>query len=152
MSLVQAQIQELQSVEHEIKHLSSRLKALRDRKKDLEAEITTYIQQNDLPGVRYQGKAILVKPQTKFEMKPKKDQEESVREVLRKYHVEDESAFLEELKMAKRAGEVTQTKIKVTTEQSLQRARAREAKPAKPAKAKPAKAKSASSSGEPSSD
>ena len=60
---ITGQINELHSITHEIKRLSANLKELRKKRKELEAKISSFCEQQNKPGIKYKGNQFI--PQTK---------------------------------------------------------------------------------------
>jgi transposase len=101
MSNVTGFVNELQSVEAEIKNLSKTLKKLRARKKHLESEITEYLKATNKPGIKYKGQAIMLKEVDRRGRRKQSQKEEEIRSVLEQYGVKSNSAVEEVLEAMK---------------------------------------------------
>ena len=73
-------INELQSLEKEISILSKKLKT---RKKKIEEEVADYLRETNKPGIKYKGRAILLKEVDRRTRLRKKDREEEGKKYIR---------------------------------------------------------------------
>ena len=114
MSAIQAELNELRGIQHEIKTKSTDLKRLRNRKKELEKNIAAYIKAKDLPGVKHHGTAVLLEETTTKAPKAKKDREKDAVRVLEQYGVQNSpERILKEILKARQGEEITIDKIKM---------------------------------------
>jgi hypothetical protein len=86
MAHIRRNIDEMETLKLKIKQNNANLKRindpLRQRLKTLENEVQNYIKENNLPGVRYNGKVILLKTKEK---KPLKDQKQRREDLIRHF-------------------------------------------------------------------
>ena len=94
---ITSQITELQSLEKEISILSKRLKKLKNRKKEIEENVAEYLRETNKPGIKYKGKAILLKEVDKRTRMRKKEREEEGKNVLEQYGINNSDEVLHEL-------------------------------------------------------
>lgn len=107
-------LSELQSIKQEIERLSRQLKTLRERKKTLESDVSTFIEEQDKPGIKYKGTQFL--PQTKRKVDRKrtaKIKEEDASKVLQKYGItaQNSQALVKELLEAMRGPRTEETSL-----------------------------------------
>jgi hypothetical protein len=107
-------VEELKSIDGELRRIRLSTKKLRDRKVELEDVISKYCKDRELPGVKYKDTAILSESKMKRNYKKKTDKEEDAKNVLRGHGVTDSSRVLEELLEAYRGekSEVSSLRIK----------------------------------------
>ena len=111
---IQSYVQELEAIRGEIKILNEKKKKLNVRVKTLEGNISEYLKSKDQPGVKYNGKEIILeRKEVPGPKKPKERDSDSLK-VLEKYGIKDSSKVLEELMNARKGDLVTKDKIKVT--------------------------------------
>lgn len=89
MSRIAEKIKEVENLDIEIKNLSKSLKKLRDRKKSLENDIQTYMENNNKQGLRYKGKSIISHERNILEnpRRKKSEKEHDGISVLHKYGI-----------------------------------------------------------------
>jgi len=106
-------INELQSINVAITKNNKENATLRKRAKQLEKDITEYLEAKDQPGVKFQNMAIVVEKKPKWTTKKKKDTEEDSLRVLEDYGVSDPKAALDELARVRKGDEFEAKKIKI---------------------------------------
>ena len=106
-------INELQSLEKEISILSKRLKKLKTRKKEIEEEIAEYLRETNKPGIKYKGRAILLKEVDKRTKMRKKEREEEGKNVLEQYGVDNADEVLSELLEAMKGPKSANYKLQI---------------------------------------
>ncbi len=111
---IQSDIKELNDVNNEIKRLSSELKKLRIQSKDIELRIVNFLQEKEQPGVKYQGKAIILENKEKHVKKKKNEQETDALEVLSKFNIPEPEKVLKQILEARKGSltEIQKLKIK----------------------------------------
>lgn len=72
---IQACLDELDDISKEIKANNARNKVLRERAKQLQLNVQTYLTNKDQPGLKYKGKAILLESKEKHLRKKKSEKE-----------------------------------------------------------------------------
>lgn len=110
---IQGQIQELKSIDSELKKIRERGKVLRARKQKLQNEVYTYIKSKNIPGVKFQGEEILIKEKIKYKRNTKQDLEENYKNIFSKYEIRNPETFLEELAQAKKGEYDVVNEIKI---------------------------------------
>ncbi len=90
---------ELQSLDIEIKRLKKELQVLRSQKEHCEERIMQYLVKHNQPGIKFNGKTILVQEKQKRKYQKKQEKLNRGGQVLRKYGVSESSAeqLLQEL-------------------------------------------------------
>ena len=86
---IKGQMNELDELSKEIKLLSERMTKLRKRKKEIEENIGQYLESNNKPGFKCNGKIV-----TKFQKESRKrlnkrDKEENMKDILRENGIND---------------------------------------------------------------
>jgi hypothetical protein len=84
MSTIRADVEELTSINAEIKRISDAMKVLRKKKEILEKNIASFLNEKDLPGVKFNGDIVLLEKKTKQISANKKTREQALVELLRK--------------------------------------------------------------------
>ena len=107
-----SEIKELESLQIEIKSLSTRLKQLRQKKSEIEESITEYLENNNHPGVKYQGKAFVADKKPKIKRKTKSERESDVMYALSRYVDNPEEVYKDVLDSMK-GHETEKTVLKV---------------------------------------
>jgi hypothetical protein len=72
-------MKELKTINNEIRRLTIQLKNLRDKKKDLEKHILSFLKQEEQPGLRYQEMVVL---SGEKKIRDKKDKEQKEQEII----------------------------------------------------------------------
>jgi hypothetical protein len=70
---IKTQIDELEKIQNEIKRNNSVNKSLRKRSIEIEDNISSYLKEKNEPGLKYNGRAIIVEEKEKRLQKSKKD-------------------------------------------------------------------------------
>ena len=65
---IKSYVDELEEIQHEIKRNNIKIVQLRQRIKELEANIKTYLNEKGQPGLKYKGKAIIIEEITSFKL------------------------------------------------------------------------------------
>ncbi len=110
---ITSQITELQSLEKEIGILTKRLRKLKTRKKEIEENVAEYLRETNKPGIKYKGKAILLKEVDKRTRMRKKDREEEGKNVLEQYGINNSEEVLEELMEAMKGPKKANYKLQI---------------------------------------
>ena len=101
-------VKNLEQLNIEIKRLRARLRILNNEKKECEERIMIFLDENDQPGVKYNGMTIVSTRKTKRRHIKKKEKIDNGEDILRKYGIRDSKRALEELMEAMR-GEQEET-------------------------------------------
>lgn len=113
MSNIQQKIDELIIITTEIQKRNKDLQKLRIRKRNLEKEIYLYTSSNNLPGVKHNGRAILVEEKSSHARKKKSEQQQASISILQKYGINNPEIVLNELLTARQGEEISIPKVKV---------------------------------------
>lgn len=105
-------IKELESLDIEIKSLASRLKQLRQKKSTIEESITEYLESNNHPGVKYQGKAFVTDKKSKIKRKTKSEREADMVDTLSR-HVNNPEQVYRDILESMKGYETEKTVLKV---------------------------------------
>lgn len=116
-SNIKACIEELKDIQSEIKTQNANLKQLRDRKKQLEADIFKYLEDSDQEGLRYQNIIFMKTNKKKRDRKKKDEKETDIQKVLEKHGVEDSKQAVSEVLEAMKGSqsEVSCLKMRAAT-------------------------------------
>ena len=106
-------INELQSINIAIAKNNKDNALLRKRAKNIEKQITQYLEAKEQPGVKFQDKAIIVDKKPKWTYKSKKDTEEDSLKILEDHGISNPKEILQELFYARKGNEIETTKIKI---------------------------------------
>jgi hypothetical protein len=106
-------VNELQTINKEIKRQSIETSKLRKRAKDLETHIEEFLKDKDQLGVKFGNVAIVLETKPKFSVKPKKDKDDDSIKILENIGVENPREILEKLERTKKGDEFEHTKIKI---------------------------------------
>ena len=110
--LIRNDVVELQTIRQEIKRHLGEIKKFREKEKFLCKKISAYLIANDLPGVKFEGMAILNEEKEKRKLKPKKEAFASTIDVLKQY-VANPEKVLEEIAEAKKGDVTVESSIKI---------------------------------------
>ncbi len=109
---IQGKVNELNSIQNELKSLRIRGATLRKRAKIIEEEIDEYLDMKDQPGLKYKGSAIFRETATKRRIKKKIEQRSDAIDVLEKHGVDDPDKILDEIIEARRGSPTEHRKLK----------------------------------------
>jgi hypothetical protein len=107
-------VNELRSINTEIKRLVKETSVLRKRAKVIEQNIVNFLDEKDQPGVKFQDTAIVLETKQKYTYKGKKDKEEDSLRILEEYGISNGKEVLDQLKRAGKGSEIESKKIKIT--------------------------------------
>jgi len=109
---IKSYVDELEQIQTEIKHNNLRNRGLRQRAKELEANISLYLAGKGQHGLKYKGRAIVLESKEKRPTKKKKDKEASIISLLEEWGLHDtENAYKNLLEVQKEEA-VEEQKIK----------------------------------------
>jgi len=115
MSII-SELNELKSIETEIKRLNNQLRPLRKKKKELEGTISEFIVNNQKSGIKYKGTHILPKKFKAIDRtRTKNVKEKDGADVLTKYGLTEENSkrVVQEIIEAMRGPRMEQTKLDI---------------------------------------
>jgi len=111
--MIKSYVNELNQIKDEIKHVSTHLRILRKKSKQMEQYIIDYLKQKDQPGVKYDNTAIILESKPIRTSKKKSEIEEDAIRVLEEHGIDNPQVVLQELLEARRGYERDQDKIKI---------------------------------------
>lgn len=106
-------VNELNNLTQEIKRLSRELKLLRKKSKEAESRIVEYLKVKETPGVKFQGKALILQSKESHTKKKKVEQEMDALQVLSKYNIDNPQEALKEILQARKGNATEVHKIKI---------------------------------------
>jgi hypothetical protein len=109
---IKMSVEELKSLNSEIRLNNIRNKELRKRVKELENSITTYLHIKEQNGLKYNGQAIVLEQRSKHTIKKKKEKEEDVRLWLSSLGVNDTDSAYEKLQEVLRGESIEHQQLK----------------------------------------
>lgn len=112
-SAAAADMKELTTIVNELKIVNSKAKDLRIRKKELEKQILSYLDETEAPGLRYKELVVLRSDSTTHVKKKKKEKEESIVRVLEDIGVDDPQKVYQRITEAMVGDEKQVTKLRV---------------------------------------
>lgn len=112
-TVIQDQMQELESVENELKLINTKAKELRERKKTLTKSITEWLIETDRPGVMFGGLVVLRKESTTHSKLKKKEKQERAITALEERGIADAQKIFEIMSTAMVGEELQETKLKI---------------------------------------
>ena len=108
---IQGQVNEFRSIQNELAIMRKRGTVLRKRAKQLENEISDYLESKDQPGLKYKGMAIIRESKTKRLPKKKADKNTDSIYILEKCGIKNPEKILEEIIEARKGIPTEQTKL-----------------------------------------
>jgi seryl-tRNA synthetase len=115
---ITAYISELDSITKESKRLRGQLKALADRKKELEASILKYMEEQEKSGIEYKNMVLTAEETIKRDKKKKDEKLETIKTLLKKSGMSNVSdAFVETLMNSMKGDKIVKTELKVKDKQ-----------------------------------
>lgn len=109
---IQGKVNELNSIKHELKTLRVRGCFLRKRAKQIEQEISEYLNTKEQPGLKYQGTAIIKEDVQKRRIKKKDEARADALYILEKYNINSPGRVLDEILDSKKGSPIEHTKLK----------------------------------------
>lgn len=98
MTSARVQMEELLSIDIEIKRNLEALKKLRERKRTLETNVKNFLHEKELPGVRCNGDLIVLERKNKLKVKTKKTRDEEIINFLKTNGVANADIIAKQLK------------------------------------------------------
>jgi hypothetical protein len=109
---IKSYVDELEEIQHEIKRNNIKNVQLRQRIKELEINIKTYLNEKGQPGLKYKGKAIIIEEKEIRPTKKKKDREQAMISLFEELGVSDPKDACLRLQDVQRGESVGKTVIK----------------------------------------
>jgi hypothetical protein len=110
---IQGYVEELASIDLELKQLMARAKFLRGEKKKVMEYIQEFLQAKDQPGVKYKNIAIVREKKEVADKKTAKEKAIDAIIVLEKHGIQDAEKVLKEIREAEKGEKVVHEKIAV---------------------------------------
>ena len=109
---IQGKVNELNSIQNELKSLRIRGATLRKRSKQIEEEIDEYLDMKDQPGLKYKGTAIIRETSTKRRVKKKDEQRLDALSILEDRGIDAPEKLLDEILDSRRGSPTEHRKLK----------------------------------------
>lgn len=109
---IKSYIDELDQIQVEIKRNNARNTMLRQRSKEIEANISEYLTNKGQHGIKYNGKAVILEQREKRQLKKKKEKEADIISFLDKLGLEDSADVYKQLQNIQRSDPVEENRIK----------------------------------------
>jgi hypothetical protein len=106
-------VTELNSINAEIKRTSNILKTLRQKKGEVEHNIVEFLREKDQPGVKFQGKAVILETKPVRLSKKKADREADSIRIISRYVDDNPEQVLNEILEARKGEQQEVSKIKI---------------------------------------
>lgn len=111
---IQSEINELNSLDVEIKRISNQLKSLRKRKSELEDKIVEFLEEKKTNGFKFGTKGFLLEERKRKVNKKRKDWEKDAIQILKDNGVSNPEKVYGEIKNAKVSENKEYKKLKIT--------------------------------------
>ena len=98
MTTIKAEVDELNQINIEIKRNLENIKKLREKKKVLETNIAAFLNEKEIPGVKYNGDIILLQRKNKTILKSKKTRDTALYDLLRNNGVQNPEEVIKQMK------------------------------------------------------
>ena len=110
---IKSYVNELKTLNVEIKRVSTHLRNLRKKSKEMEEHIELYLIEKDQPGLQHNGTAIIVESKPKRISKKKLEAEEDAIRILEYHGIDNPKSVLEEVLEARKGEQILCNKIKI---------------------------------------
>jgi seryl-tRNA synthetase len=114
---IQADLDELSNIDYEIKRLKATLQSMKQQRDTVEQRVIQFLKSQEQPGVRYQGKAVLLDVKKRTHRKKKLEKEADMASVLKDYGVRDAEHALRAILNVQRGNAVEADTIKIYNHQ-----------------------------------
>ena len=109
---IKAYVDELEQIQYEIKSNNTRNKLLRVRVKELEINITQFLNEKGQHGVKYKGRSITVEQQERTTCKKKKEKEAVIISLFQDLGISDPKEAYSRLKDVQKGEIIAESKLK----------------------------------------
>jgi hypothetical protein len=106
-------VDQLETITAKIKQLTTELTKLKKEKEKIEEKLIEYIDERDVPGVKYRDTMVTKDEKNYRTKKPKAVKLENLATVLDKYGISDHEAFIDSFTEAGKGDEKTKTILKL---------------------------------------
>jgi len=111
---IKADVQELESIQIELKLLTAKRRALKTQEKKVRARIDSFLESKQQPGVKFQGTAIIRVNKEKREAKKEKEKTKDALAVLTELGVAEPEKALEKILEARKGSKTEVKELKLT--------------------------------------
>lgn len=108
---IQGKVNELNSIKNELKSIRERGSVLRKLMKQIEDEISEYLDSKDQPGLKYKGTAIIREVKTKRRTKNKNEQRTDAIYILEQHGIDRPETVLDEIIESRRGSPTEHRKL-----------------------------------------
>ena len=109
---IKSYIDELEQIHSEIKRNNLRNHMLRKRTKELEENIFEYLKNKNQPGIKYNGKAVIMEQKEKRPIKKKKEKEADIISFFEKLGIDEPADVYNQLQNIQRCEPIEENKLK----------------------------------------
>ena len=110
---IKCYVEELNRINAEIKSNNVKNRMLRKRSRELETNISGYLESKEQTGLKYNGKAIILEQKEKFVTKNRKDKQDDIKLLFRTLGISDPDYAYEKLLEAQKGEPVSHNKLVV---------------------------------------
>ena len=108
---IKADVNELEAIRFELKQLTLKRKALREREKVIEGRISAFLKSKEQVGVKHNGTAIVIVDKQVAAPKKPKDRDADTISVLEKWGIEDPEKALAEIMAVRKGDKIMKEKV-----------------------------------------
>lgn len=108
---IKAYVQELDSIQYELKTMAARRKKLKEREKKLMEDIKDFLREKDQVGVKHHGTAIILEEKQVRAKKKAKERDQDAIDILEQYGIDNPDKVLAELLEARKGTKITEPKL-----------------------------------------
>jgi hypothetical protein len=109
---IRGDVEQLETIRREMKILADKRKVLKQREAQIIERISSYLKSKNQPGVKYQGKAVIMEEKETFKRRKPKESDADAVTVLERYGVKSPQKVLNELLSTRKGEKVVKTKLK----------------------------------------
>ena len=113
MSSIQSSVQELKEINTEIKRLTKTASELRKRATYIEKNIISFLNEQELPGVKDNRTAVIIENKKKTVTRNKKNIEQQTLKILEENGIQNPKQILEEITKVRKGEQVELQKVKM---------------------------------------
>jgi hypothetical protein len=110
---IQLMMKDLRNIEQELKRLNSQVKIYRDQKKDIETQISKYLEEKDQPGLKYQDLLVLTGESKRRTRKKKEERELDLMSILESKGIRNARETVNEIMETMKGKQVIRPVLKI---------------------------------------
>lgn len=95
---IKSDVEEIKKINIDIKRTLETLRKLRFAKKNVEKRVTSYLKEHNIPGVKHNGNVVLLEKKNKNVLKPKKERQEKLIELLESSGIHNSKEMADKIK------------------------------------------------------